>query len=154
MLVKIYQDFNKIAKVQVELNQIIANVKDIHLNPNFRDIPPFLFDKNAIIQGIDNFIGNAIKYSPPESQVYIDTELKKDKVRFSVRDEGPGILQEEQSLLFKEFQTLSTKPTGSEKSTGLGLVIVKKIIGLHGGEVGFSSKVGEGSTFFFTLPTS
>ena len=77
---------------------------------------------------------------------------QNDKLKFSVRDEGPGISQEDQKLLFGEFQTLSAKPTGGEKSTGLGLAIVKKLIKLHGGEVGVSSELGAGSTFFFTLP--
>jgi signal transduction histidine kinase len=73
-------------------------------------------------------------------------------VRLSVCDEGPGLSKEDQELLFKEFQTLSAKPTAGEKSTGLGLAIVKKLVHLHNGEVGVESTLGKGSTFFFILP--
>jgi signal transduction histidine kinase len=58
-----------------------------------------------------------------------------------------GISEEDRELLFKEFQTLSAKPAGGEKSTGLGLVITQKLIPLHGGKVGVESQLGEGPLF-------
>ena len=74
------------------------------------------------------------------------------KAQISVRDEGPGIEPEEQKRLFGEFQRLSTKPTGGEKSTGLGLSIVKKIVEAHNGTIAVESQPGAGSTFTFILP--
>lgn len=145
-------DFNELVRKRVELNRVIAHHKKIAIEFNPGSFPPFPFDKIRLIQAIDNLIGNAIKFSPQSSRVHIATERRDDKVKFSVQDEGPGISEEDQKLLFETFQTLSAKPTGGEKSTGLGLAIVKKIILLHGGEVGVSSQLGKGSIFFFIIP--
>lgn len=145
-------DFNATVKQQVELNQLLAKKKNIEVVMELKDIPPFSFDHNSLIQVIGNFVGNAIKFSPPNTKITIFTETDGEQARFSVQDEGPGLSEEDQEMLFKEFQTLSAKPTGGEKSTGLGLAICKKIIDLHGGEVGAKSKLGEGSKFYFTLP--
>lgn len=147
------QDLNLTAKQQVELNQLLAEKKSIKLTLSLADIPPLSYDHNAIIQVMGNFIGNAIKFSPSNTEIIIATECVENDIRFSVCDEGPGFSEEDQKLLFKEFQVLSAKPTGGEKSTGLGLAIVKKLVHLHGGRVGAYSKKGAGSTFFFTLPS-
>jgi len=151
-LEKQIQDFNLTVRQQVELNQLLARKKNITLHMNLSDLPLLSFDQGAIIQVMGNFIGNAIKFSPPNTAIFIATEPTEHGIRFSVRDEGPGLSKEDQELLFKEFQTLSAKPTGGEKSTGLGLAIAKKLINLHQGEVGVETKLGGGSTFFFSLP--
>ena len=75
-----------------------------------------------------------------------------DKVKVSVRDEGPGISKEDQIKLFGDFQRLSAQPTGGEKSTGLGLSIVKKIVESHKGTLEVESKMGSGATFSFEIP--
>lgn len=146
------QDLNLLTRSQFELNQLLAKKKDIDLNLKLGEIPMVRFDESAIVQAMGNFIGNAIKFSPPKTKVHIFTKKVGNHIQFSVKDEGQGLSDEDQKLLFGEFQKLSAKPTGGEKSTGLGLAIVKKIIHLHGGEVGVKSKLGEGSTFFFKLP--
>ncbi|WP_455244256.1 PAS domain-containing sensor histidine kinase [Petrachloros mirabilis] len=147
------RDFNLTVKQQVELQQLLAKKKQITLHMNLSEIPPVRFDQNAIMQVLGNLIGNAIKFSPPNSSIYVATERAGDRIRCSVRDEGPGLSQKDQELLFKEFQRLSAKPTGGEKSTGLGLAIVKKLIHLHNGQVGAKSMLGKGTTFFFSLPS-
>ncbi|MDX1412083.1 MAG: ATP-binding protein [Nitrospirales bacterium] len=146
------QDLNETVRQQVEFNQLVAQKKNITLQMNLSDIPPVSFDQSAIIQVMGNFIGNAIKFSPPDTKIVIATDKVENGVRLSVRDEGPGLSKEDQELLFKEFQTLSAKPTAGEKSTGLGLAIVKKMVHLHKGELGVESTLGKGSTFFFILP--
>jgi len=146
------QDFNLLVSQQVELSQLQADKKEMSLDLKLGDLPPISFDQDAITQVISNFIGNAIKFSPLRTKIVIATESQGGNIKFSVCDEGPGISEEDQKLLFQEFQTLSAKPTGGEKSTGLGLAITQKIIHLHGGKVGVESQLGEGSTFFFTLP--
>jgi signal transduction histidine kinase len=147
------QDFNETARKQVEMNQLVADGKNIKLHFDPGTIPSIPYDTSAITQVMGNFIGNAVKFSPSNSKVLITTENLENSIRFSVHDEGPGLSREDQQLLFKEFQTLSARPTGGEKSTGLGLAICKKLIHLHGGEVGVSSELGKGSTFYFSLPT-
>ena len=146
------QDLNQIVRQQVELSQLLADKKQINLDLQLEDLPPVSFDQDAITQVIGNFIGNAIKFSPSNTKISVITKNQEDGIKFSVCDEGPGISEEDQKLLFKEFQTLSAKPTGGEKSTGLGLAITQKLIHLHTGQVGVESQLGEGSTFFFTLP--
>jgi signal transduction histidine kinase len=146
------QDLNATAKQQVEICQLLADKKNIQIHFDPGETPDISYDTRAITQAMANFIGNAVKFSPPSSKVLVTTEKLDSSIRFSVHDEGPGLSEEDQQLLFKEFQTLSARPTGGEKSTGLGLAICKKLIHLHDGEVGAASKIGEGSTFYFKLP--
>ena len=151
-LEKIPQDINSIVQCQVEMNQVLANLKNIQLDFEQKDLPQLTVDKCAMIQVINNLIGNAIKFSPKNSKVLIKTENYNNHFRFSIKDEGPGISEQDKKLAFGEFQTLSNKPTGGEKATGLGLAISKKIVRLHGGQVGLDSALGKGSTFYFELP--
>ncbi len=145
------ENINALTTSQIDTHELFAKKKNITIVLDLGKIPTVLCDKNAIIQIMGNFIGNAIKFSPPNTKVIVRTAQVGQAVRFSVTDEGPGICQEEQVLLFGEFQALSTKPTGDEKSTGLGLAIVKKLVNLHGGHVGVSCEEGKGSVFFFDL---
>ncbi len=146
------QDLNSTSKYQVEMSQLMADKKNIQLHFDPGEIPEISFDTDAITQVMGNFLGNAVKFSPPNSKVLVTTEKLDKCVRFSVHDEGPGLSNEDQQLLFKEFQTLTAKPTGGEKSTGLGLAICKKLIHMHEGQVGVSSELGKGSSFYFTIP--
>ena len=72
--------------------------------------------------------------------------------RFSVSDEGPGLTPADRPRLFQDFARLSARPTGGEKSVGLGLAIVRRIVEAHGGQVGVDSEPGHGATFWLTLP--
>ena len=146
------QNINSIVKDQVEKNQLLADEKNIQLHFESGASPSLRVDESAMIQVMDNLIGNAVKFSPKSSRIDIQTETSGHHFRFSVKDEGPGISREDQKLAFGEFQTLGSKPTGGEKSTGLGLSISKKLIELHGGKVGVLSQEGQGSTFYFELP--
>ena len=145
------EDLNALAADQVEFHKLMAQKKNIEITLDAGKFPTVYCDRNAIFQIMSNFIGNAIKFSPANSKIHVSTAKEGDAVRFSVKDEGPGICSEEQKLLFGEFQTLSTKPTGGEKSTGLGLAIAKKLVTLHGGKVGVACEPGKGSTFYFFL---
>jgi PAS domain S-box-containing protein len=111
-------------------------------------------DKTKIGQVIANFIDNAIKYSHANSTIEISGKLKSKSVWVGVKDEGLGIKPEEFQYLFKGFghNKISSRPTGGEKSTGLGLIICKNIIDAHGGEIGVESVPNHGSTFWFLLP--
>jgi signal transduction histidine kinase len=142
-----------IVENRIKINSVIAQRKNITIHAALHDVPDTLFDPNRIAQVMDNLIGNAIKFSPIGSCVYITLENKGDALQVSVKDEGPGIPEDEKAKLFGEFQRLSVQPTGGEKSTGLGLAIVKKIVNAHGGDVRVESAVGSGTTFYFTIPT-
>jgi signal transduction histidine kinase len=109
-------------------------------------------DPRRLRQVIDNLISNAVKYSPTGSRVCLRAEKIPGGWRISVQDEGPGIRRQDQHRLFQDFARLSSRPTGGEKSTGLGLAIARRVIEAHGGQVGVDSEPGQGATFWFTLP--
>jgi len=98
--------------------------------------PPITVDAEKIRQVIDNLLSNAVKYSPPASTIRVSLALKDDGTQvISVRDQGPGIPENERDRLFKDFGRLSAVPTGGEKSTGLGLAICRKIVEAHHGAI-------------------
>lgn len=150
-LKKKFESINKVLLERVRVNQIIADRKNIKLDINIEEISNFPFDANRVIQIIDNIIGNAIKFSPKSTTIWITSKMADNKCKISIKDEGPGISEEDQKLLFKGFQKLSARPTGGEKSTGLGLAIVKRMIKAHNGTLEVRSTLGKGSEFTFTL---
>lgn len=103
-------------------------------------------------QALDNLVSNAVKYSPPGSIVRVSAVRPRDAWRFHVRDEGPGILPGDRARLFTDFARLSARPTGDERSTGLGLAITRRVIEAHGGTIGVESEPGHGADFWFSLP--
>ena len=113
------------------------------------ETPPVIADRTRIEQVFTNLIGNAMKFSPPNGRVRIGAEPDGSLVRFWVRDEGPGIPPGQLPNVFEPYwQAAETRKLGS----GLGLGIAKGIIEAHGGRIWVESRVGEGTTFFFTLP--
>jgi len=134
---------------------MLARAKSIELCLEAAEnLPVVVMDPQRISQVLNNLITNAIKFSHPETRIVLGAEATPSALRVWVRDEGQGIPAEDLPKLFREFGRASTRATQGEKSTGLGLAIVKRIVEAHGGRVGVESRVGEGSTFFFTLPLS
>lgn len=142
----------RLIEERLRVNLVLAEKKQIRLRRDLGDLPLVLFDWDRIGQVIDNLIGNAIKYSPPDSLVHISLRRGHAGVVVSVRDQGPGISKEDQDRIFNEFEQLYNRPTGGEKSTGLGLFIARQIVEAHRGRMSIESEVGVGSTFGFTLP--
>lgn len=105
-------------------------------------------------QVVGNLVSNAIKYSPPDSTVTIWTEVGEDSASIFVADQGPGIPPSEADRLFTQFGKLSPRPTGGESSTGLGLWIVKHLVNLQHGEVGYTSPPEGGSIFWVKMPVA
>lgn len=137
---------------RVQIYQKVAARKKIRIHTTSSEILQPLFDENRIDQVVDNLLSNAIKFSPLDTDIYISIEQEENMVKVNIRDQGPGISEEDQPKLFGEFQKLSARPTANESSTGLGLSIVKKIIEAHKGEIWVNSTPGDGATFSFTLP--
>lgn len=146
-----YLDF---ARNNVSLNAALAARKGITISCEGGTPLRLAFDQGKIDQVLNNFIGNAVKFSPPGSHVTVRVECDSGQIVTRVADEGPGIPAEELPLIFKEFHRGSVQPTAGEKSTGLGLAIVRKIVERHGGTVSVESEVGKGSVFSFSLPLS
>jgi len=148
-------DLVSLVESNVQLNKALAEKKSISLNFQSK-VQSFLLslDKGKIDQVVSNLITNAIKYSNPETEVAVFIEKNETEAIISVKDQGQGIEKDELQLLFKPFQRTSVKSTGGEKSTGLGLFIVRRIIEAHNGSIRVESEVGKGSTFFVALPDS
>ncbi|HER43898.1 MAG TPA: GAF domain-containing protein, partial [Candidatus Eisenbacteria bacterium] len=106
-------------------------------------------DEDLVKQVLINLIGNAVKFSPAGSRIFLTAEEEAVSIKVTVRDEGVGIPQDDLKNIFKQFYQVGTD---SAEGVGLGLAIVKNIVEQHGGYVNVTSRMGEGSTFTFTLP--
>jgi len=136
----------------VEQQSHIATMKDTQIILTECPAGDLRVDPQRLNQVINNLISNAIKYSPPGSTVKVFAERNETYWRINVEDEGPGIQPREHTQLFQDFARLSARPTGGEKSIGLGLAIARRVVEAHGGQIGVDSIPGEGATFWFTLP--
>jgi len=144
-------------KVVVNLNELVAEVIDMVAPPQNiaitveNELPIIEFERTRITQVFQNLLSNAVKYmDKPEGQVRIGCAEEDGFWKFTVADNGPGIEEKYFEKIFQMFQTLA--PRDEVESTGIGLTVAKKIVELYGGKIWVESKVGEGSTFLFTLP--
>ncbi|MDP1580521.1 MAG: HAMP domain-containing sensor histidine kinase [Candidatus Didemnitutus sp.] len=111
-------------------------------------------DAALLGQVADNFVSNALKFSPPDSTVTLTVAVADDGscARLQVRDEGPGVAPEEVEQVFRKFGRGSARPTGGESSHGLGLAVTKRLAAAMGGRVGCDAEAGRGATFWIELP--
>jgi PAS domain S-box-containing protein len=118
---------------------------------------------DAIVQAFINLLSNAIKFSSPGDTVWLKAEAGEQGgdnlancstpyILFSVKDQGRGIPTDKLEIIFEEFQQVDISDSRKKGGTGLGLAICKKIVQQHGGKIWVESILGEGSTFYFTLP--
>lgn len=109
-----------------------------------------LCDRTRLLQVLSNLIHNAIKFSPAGSRIGVSAEHGAREWTFAVRDQGPGIPEEQQARLFQPFWRGQPKQSG----VGLGLSIAKSLVEHHGGRIGLESAPGAGSRFWFTIPNT
>jgi signal transduction histidine kinase len=138
----------------VRFNEPSAKKKGIRLSTQFPAALPATVDRKLMREAFDNYLSNAIKYSPPGKAVTVALRAMPDgvSIEYAVQDEGPGLSAEDQAKLYRKFTRLTPRPTGGESSTGLGLSIVKVIADLHGGQVGCVSAPGSGAQFWLRVP--
>ena len=108
-------------------------------------------DKNRIMQVLTNLLSNASKYSPESKNVWLSVAKVGAHVEFEVKDEGFGISEEDQKQMFTSFFRVDSEETRSVEGTGLGLVIAKGIVEIHGGQMKMESKIGIGTVFSFEI---
>lgn len=148
---KIY--FTAFLEQIISINKVFATKKNIKLNFNHDNTHPVTYcDPGKIQQVINNLISNSTKYSGSGTEVDINLSSSDTILIISVKDHGQGIPAKDKDKLFKPFSRTSVKSTAGEKSTGLGLVIARKIVEGHNGKIWFESAEGLGSTFFVSLP--
>ncbi len=146
-----------------DINQLLSEIKEtfgimvkergLELSLDLEEgLSRISFDRDMITQVLTNLVGNAIKMTE-KGKVTLKTRRLENAVRVSVEDQGSGIKEEDFPRLFKAFSQLSTGNRRKPGGTGLGLVICKRIIEMHRGEIGVESVYGKGTTFHFTIPT-
>jgi light-regulated signal transduction histidine kinase (bacteriophytochrome) len=144
-------------KVQINLNELVKEIIESLAAPEQikitieNQLPVIVSEPSRIRQVFENLLSNAVRFmGKPEGLVKVSSCEQDGYWKFSVSDTGPGIEEQHFEKIFRLFQTLQAKDLF--ESTGAGLTITKKIVELYGGKIWLTSKVGEGSTFFFTLP--
>jgi signal transduction histidine kinase len=115
-------------------------------------LPTVFYSEVRLTQIFSNLLSNALKFTAPDRtpEIVIDCEVLPRHYRFTVRDNGIGIAPEHYTRIFEIFKRLHTRE--DYPGTGAGLTIVKKIVESHGGQIGVESTLGEGTTFWFTIP--
>ncbi len=114
----------------------------------YADLATVLADRRALQSILDNLLSNAMRYTPDEGEILLAAEEINNFVQFSVRDTGRGIEAERLSTIFDRFNTFS------ERGSGLGLALARRLVESMGGQIAVESRLGHGSTFRFTLPVA
>jgi two-component system sensor histidine kinase/response regulator len=147
-------DITEVVTQCIESNRANADRKNILMRAGMSDTLWVKADRAGTMQVFDNLISNALKFSPPQTTIYVHTYPENGFVLVSVRDEGPGINTEDQKKMFGKFCRLTARPTGGESSNGLGLSIVKRLVDAMGGSIQCQSTPGMGTTFMVRLPSA
>jgi two-component system NtrC family sensor kinase len=148
---------------EVTLTEVIESLKNTMLpilkprkqSLNIRveeGLPPVCADKTKLRQVFFNLLSNSSRFTPEGGKIEIEAVANGTHCRVSVIDNGIGIKKEDQERIFEPFCQLDSAPTKGGSGTGLGLVVVKKIVEKHGGRIWVESEYGKGSRFIFTLP--
>lgn len=117
------------------------------------DLPEVYIDSSQIERVFINLVGNAIKFTPPEGIITISANIDGKSIVVSVSDTGIGLKKEDSEKLFDEFYRVENEINQNVKGTGLGLSLAKRIVEAHKGTIAVKSSFGEGTAFYFTLPT-
>lgn len=145
-------DIRTLSDVVLSLSKPIARQKGITLLNNISPEVPFANgDEDRIQQVLHNLLSNAIKFTE-EGEVSVSTKIEGEFIAVSVIDSGIGISSEQQKNIFKSFEQADGSIEREYGGTGLGLAISKKLINLHGGQIGVESEKNRGCRFWFTLP--
>ena len=157
-------DGNYARRSAVNINQMVMNAVQSNERYALRkgvQLSAVLTDKSLVVHGdafqlsqvLDNLLGNAIKFSPQNSTTVVRTNSTDSYVQVDICDTGPGINTEDMGKLFTHGAHLGNQPTGHETSSGVGLVLCKQLVELHGGEIGARNNDGRGTTFWIRLPS-
>jgi PAS domain S-box-containing protein len=152
----------KLERTRVSLAQLVDEAWKQHegaaaqrqLVRRFADVPPADGDRARLLEIISHLLGNAIQFTGPDGVVTVGIERQDGLLSVAISDNGGGIPPEEARQLFQKFSQPGRLEEERSGGTGLGLVLCKKLVELHGGTISVSSEVGKGSTFTFTVPAA
>jgi two-component system, sensor histidine kinase and response regulator len=146
-------NLNEMARRVVESNTDYANSKKISVEADLdQGLPEISGDESRLEQVAQNLVSNAIKFGASGDKVVVRTGVQAGSAILEVVDSGPGLSEDDMNKAFVKYARLSNKPTGGEKSSGLGLAICKQMVELHGGRIGVRNNPARGATFWFSLP--
>lgn len=155
--------FYEMLRAPTDIGEVATRIVQNHIVPAEKqalsmsvwiadDVPVLNVDTIMIERGLINLVDNAIKYTPNGGQIDVSVRRVLDEVWISVRDNGNGISEEDQKLLFRRHVRLARPDQKRIKGSGLGLFIVRSVAQRHGGDAWVESEVGKGSTFSFSIP--
>jgi Na+/proline symporter/signal transduction histidine kinase len=147
-------DLRKVIEESVGSTQQLIADKQIALSLNIPKLVPLIKgDQDRLIQVMVNLISNAVKFNDSDrGKIVIGLDVETDQLKIHITDNGIGIGPEDQETIFEKSRQVKDAARGRPNGTGLGLAITQSIIAFHGGRIWVESAVGEGATFFFTLP--
>mgnify|MGYP002777219917 CR=1 FL=1 len=137
---------------RVNTFRISAEAKRIKLNLVNQLTGAFYSDVDYLNRIADNLISNAIKFSPPNREVFITGKMEDGNLILSIKDQAPGFSAQDKVQVYKKFKKLSARPTAGESSNGLGLAIVKTLVDRLHGQISLHSEPGKGSEFVVIIP--
>jgi signal transduction histidine kinase len=145
-------DMHQMAHDIVATATPLAQAKGLKLHLSLADeLFPILADRTRIRQILWNIMGNAIKFTA-QGSVMLSMQTQENNILVAIRDTGIGIAPENVPIVFEQFRQVEGSLNRTAEGTGLGMPITKKLVELHSGEIWVESALGEGSTFWFTLP--
>jgi Na+/proline symporter/nitrogen-specific signal transduction histidine kinase len=147
-------DLIKVVQDAVDATRQLVHDKQLLMTVDLPDaVPTVTGDQDQLIQVMINLISNAVKFCKPEQgHIHIILTHRNSRLLLSVEDNGIGISQENQQIIFQQFQQVSTPGRGRPQGSGLGLAITKRIVEFHAGRVDVESELGEGTKFTLVLP--
>lgn len=144
---------DKLVEEVVQQNKVNADKKGQKIVFELEEELPVLLDPLKIYQVVDNILNNAVKYAPKNTDIHVKLYKQSQMGILKIKDYGQGFTDEEKSMLFQKFSRTSSRPTGNESSSGLGLYICKKLVELQNGRIIVESEgKNKGSEFTVFLP--
>lgn len=146
-------DIVRMTKLIIKSILVYANEKNVNIECSSSSKEIYLgIDDEKYERILLNLLSNAIKFSPIKGNIYVDIEENDGLVSIMVKDEGPGIPEDKQKVIFERFGQVNNSLTRESEGTGIGLYIVNLLVNALGGEIKLESKLGQGSAFKVILP--
>jgi Na+/proline symporter/signal transduction histidine kinase len=147
-------DMLKVVQDAVDATRQLVTDKEMLMTVNLPEtVPTITGDRDQLIQAMVNLISNAVKFCEPRTgHIHIDLTHRFNKLYLNVQDNGIGISNADQEIIFEQFRQVPTSDRGRPQGTGLGLAITRRIVDFHAGQISVNSKLEKGTQFNIVLP--